>query len=265
MHFCSIESGSKGNSYIVKTDSTVVLVDAGISRKKIIAGLDAMDTTPQEVAGVLLTHEHTDHSKSARTILDKCPNASLYTSGGTWERLCDRPEEDRLEVVADGDRFQIGDISISSFAIHHDASEPLGFSFESGGRKLAIVTDTGFICDNIMEEIQDANVLVLESNHDEDMLAVGRYPYNTKRRIAGNLGHLSNASAAECLCKIYRSGMDADDKRTVFLAHMSEENNTPELASITIKSRLSREAVVAGGMFDIKLACQKEMSEIIEV
>lgn len=264
MRFCSVASGSKGNSYIVQTDRTVILVDAGISGSKIVAGLSAMGISPEEVSGLLITHEHSDHAKSARIALKKCPNARLYTSQGTWDNMADRPEEDRLEIIAEGDEFSIGDIEVRTFPIHHDAGQPLGFSIMNGGRKLAIVTDTGFICENIMREMLDSHFLMLESNHDEGMLAVGRYPYHVKRRIAGNLGHLSNVATAQCLCDIYRASQGGE-KRQVLLAHMSLENNTPDLALVTISSRLAREEGDAACMFDIEVAQQGIISNIYEV
>lgn len=265
MHFCSIESGSKGNSYIVRTEETVVLVDVGISGRKIVAGLQAMGLSPEDVDAVLLTHEHSDHAKSTRIILNKCPKAKLYTSQGTWDGLYDPPEADRFVPIEKGEEFKLGDMEVKSFPIHHDAIDPLGFSIKSRGRKLAIVTDTGFVCEDIKAEIRDADLIMLESNHDEDMLAVGRYPYHLKRRIAGQLGHLSNIAAAECLCQLFRDCQPLNRKKTIILAHMSQENNTEDLAELTIKSRLSRESITACGMFEIRLARQTEMSEVFEV
>ena len=218
----SIGSSSSGNSYIILAGSRTILLDVGLTAKKIIGALEHFDIAPEEVDAVLVTHEHVDHVKSVRAISRKCCNAVFYTSRGTYEateNFAYVPEE-RLRIVAAGDSVVLGDhqydssvdgeasgntdnaVSIDVFPLSHDAREPLGYAVSCGGEKLAVVTDTGIITDDIYEAIKDAGKLVFESNHDEHLLMFGEYPYYVKQRIKSDLGHLSNDYAGNVLSRL---------------------------------------------------------------
>ena len=218
----SIGSSSSGNSYIILAGSRTILLDVGLTAKKIIGALEHFDIAPEDVDAVLVTHEHVDHVKSVRAISRKCCNAVFFTSRGTYdatENFAYVPEE-RLRIVGAGDKVMLsgpGDscseagktsgntdnaVTIGIFPLSHDAREPLGYTISTGGEKLAIVTDTGIITDEIYEAIKDAGKLVFESNHDEHLLMFGEYPYYVKQRIKSDFGHLSNDYAGSVLSRL---------------------------------------------------------------
>ena len=262
LKICAIASGSRGNSYLVKTADTALIIDAGISGKKIFEGLAKADTDIESVQGVLVTHEHGDHSKSIRIVMKKAINATLYSNKETFTRIEDKAPEDRGVVIENGESFMIGDIEVTSFSIHHDAIDPVGYTFKKGGRQLSIVTDTGYICQDIFKEIKDADLLVLEANHEPNMVHMCNYPYSTKRRILGDEGHLSNEAAGNCLSEI----LEVDQKqRTVLLAHLSQENNTPSNARMTVKSVLLEKNVQIPVDFKMEVLSQNFVSSLYEV
>ena len=204
----SIGSSSSGNSYIILAGSRTILLDVGLTAKKIIGALEHFDISPEEVDAVLVTHEHVDHVKSVRAISRKCCNAVFFTSRGTYdatENFGYVPDE-RLRIVSAGDKVTFCDpgdaVTIEVFPLSHDAREPLGYAVSCGDEKLAVVTDTGIITDEIYEVIKDAGKLVFESNHDEHLLMFGEYPYYVKQRIKSDLGHLSNDYAGSILSRL---------------------------------------------------------------
>ena len=202
LQFCSFASGSSGNCYLIKNQRSAILIDAGISGKKIFQGLEETGTPFEAVSAVLVTHEHIDHVKSLPIVTKKLPNVLAWANRQTWEHI-ERPvAEGCRRVFTTGEDFQIDDFRIRPFAIPHDAAEPVGFSIYYDGRQISIVTDVGCITDEIFEEITNADLLLLEANHEKEILLMGRYPYNLKRRILGDHGHLSNVSAGTCLCRL---------------------------------------------------------------
>lgn len=263
LQFCSISSGSKGNCYLVKTEDTVLLVDAGISGKKIFEGLLAAGVRPEEVEGVLVTHEHSDHVKGIKMVCKKSDKAYVYANQATWEQFVDEKFKDRHRVFNSGEKFFIKDIEIMPFKIHHDAVEPVGYSIVYKGRKLSIVTDTGHISEDIYNEIKDANLLVLESNHEVNILKMCSYPYQTKMRILGDHGHLSNVAAAECLCSILKE--DCYECKTVLLAHLSKENNTPGMAKLAMKNILEENGLLSPERVNLEVITQDEQSALYTV
>lgn len=257
--FCSFSSGSSGNSYLVKSGTTALLIDAGISGKKILEGLKHSETLFEDVKGLLVTHEHGDHIKSIGTITKKLENVVVYANEKTWSLIGDRVMETRKQTFKTGERFTIGDISIKPFNISHDAIEPVGFSFYFEGSQISIVTDTGHITEEIYEEIINADILVLESNHDVNMLKMCRYPWSVKQRILGLEGHLSNEDAGSTLCRLIT---DKSKKRQVLLAHLSKENNFPEMAMQTIKNMLQEADYYIGKNIHIEMIVKDQISEI---
>ncbi len=236
---------------MIRSEKTVLLVDAGISGKRTLEGLEAAGTLPEEVRALLITHEHSDHVKSLRILRKKMPQLCSYSNFETWEAIKDIVGEERHVTFDSGDSFTIGDIEVRSFATHHDSAGAVSYSFFHDGKQISILTDTGYVCDRIFDEIKEADILALEANHDVNVLQMGRYPYYVKRRILGDGGHLSNEAAAYCLCRIIKEEIEekgAAKKRRVLLAHLSKENNSPEMALLTVKNMLAEEGVQAASI-----------------
>ncbi|QHI72285.1 MBL fold metallo-hydrolase [Aminipila terrae] len=263
LSFCSFSSGSSGNCYLVRSNDTALLIDVGISGKKILEGLSATETPQEQVKGVLVTHEHIDHVKSLRIISKKLPEVETYANAGTWSQIEENVPEERRKVFITGETFAIGDIEVKPFHISHDAAEPVGFSFFSEGKQISIVTDTGYITDEIFDEMKQADLLALEANHDENMLKVGRYPWNVKQRILGNKGHLSNVAAGNCLCRLLDEC--CSKPRNILLAHLSRENNFPEMAYQTIKNVLEESEHYLGKQLQLNTMMKDEISMIYTV
>lgn len=262
MKFCSISSGSKGNCYMVKTDDTLLLIDAGISGKKIFEGLMAAGCDPEQVDGVLVTHEHSDHVKGVKMVCKKSDRAYIYANEPTWAQFAEDKIAERFRPFVTDEPFMIRDIEIMPFSIHHDTVEPVGFSIKYKGRKISLITDTGHICERIYEEIKDADLLVIEFNHEENVLKMCSYPYQTKMRILGKHGHLSNVDAAKWLGKIVE---EVDKERVVLLAHLSKENNTPGMAKLAAKNQLEEQGLLSSEKLVLDVVVQDQQSPIYEV
>lgn len=245
---CSLASGSSGNCYLIKSNRAAILVDAGISAKQIGLRLSALGMATEDICAVLITHEHSDHTKGI-SALSKIEGVNFYLNEKTLAGAGALDLGESLRLFTTGESFEIEDINISSFHLSHDAADPSGFSFESGGKRISIVTDTGVVTEEIYENVKDSDILVLESNHDENILKMGRYPWFLKQRILSELGHLSNEAAADLLQKICRGSAKP---RQILLAHLSAENNFPEMALATVNNILEAEGFPVGK--DIKLS-----------
>ena len=263
--FSTLASSSSGNCYYIKSETTSILVDVGISASQIVKRLDALEVSVQEIAGVFLTHEHVDHVKSVSAFHKKAPAAWFIASQGTVNGLDEKVRsaiEPQLSIVepgcCDGSQcrdLMIGDIEVHTFCLSHDAAEPTAYTFSKDGRKIAIVTDTGIVTEEIYEALKDADLLVLEANHEENILLYGHYPYSVKRRILSDQGHLSNEAAGRCLARMLKERRDsgrgsdvvgASQVPRVLLAHLSRENNTPEQAFLTVRNVLEEEDFFIG-------------------
>lgn len=236
---CSVlASGSTGNAIYVETDHTRILLDAGIGLRQLQQAFAAIEVDPATLDAILVTHEHSDHIKGLAALLRKY-DTPIYTSDGTWAhivRLFSEKQEVKPRSIKAGIPFSLGEFVIEPFALPHDAEEPLGFCVYAQGEKLVLATDLGYASERICTVARGAHTLILESNHDIDMLRTGTYPWHLKRRILGDKGHLSNAAAGECLLDIV-----TEDTQTVYLAHLSQENNRPEIAKETVATMLSRD------------------------
>ena len=262
LHFCSFASGSSGNCYLIKNEHSAILIDAGISGKKIFEGLSETATAEEDVSAILVTHEHIDHVKSLPIVTKKLPNIYAWANRDTWEQI-ERPvAESCRRVFITGENFQIDDFIIRPFSIPHDAADPVGFSVYYDGRQISIVTDVGYITEEIFEGIIDADWLLLEANHEEEILLMGRYPYSLKRRILGDLGHLSNVSAGKCLCRLTQS---KHKRRRVLLGHLSRENNDPSVAMLTIANTLQEQDIFLGDELTLDVMRRDAYSELYEV
>lgn len=234
MRLCSIASGSSGNCIYVGSSDTHLLVDTGISKKRIEEGLLELGIQGEELSGILITHEHADHIQGLG-VLSRRYAIPIYATKGTLEgikscqKLGKMPDDLYREVVSD-EFFTIGDLRIKPFAISHDANEPTGFRIEKDEKAVAIATDLGVYNDYIVDNLKNLNAIVLEANHDVHMVEVGPYPYHLKRRVLGPRGHLSNELSGRLLCNILH-----DELKYIMLGHLSKENNYVELAYETVK------------------------------
>lgn len=225
-----LASGSEGNCLLVSGCGVHLLVDAGISAKRIAAGLNTLDLTPRDLDGVLVTHEHSDHTAGLAT-LTKQYQLPLYASGGTAGALCAKipGAADVVKVIPRQGVLSFGALQVTVFPTSHDAAESVDFRFDCGGAAAGVLTDTGFVPPEAREALYGVGLLVLESNHDEEWLLSGPYPQYLKERILGPQGHLSNDTAA-CFARM----LAMRGTRRFVLAHLSKENNTPEKARQTM-------------------------------
>ncbi|MBP2628715.1 MAG: beta-lactamase domain protein [Firmicutes bacterium] len=227
-----LASGSTGNAIFLDFKHTKILVDAGISTRRIKNSLAELGTSIEALDGVFITHEHRDHVSGLATMTKKY-NVPVYASTNTWSAMYCRELIPAQCCKVLPKILEIGKITVEPFSISHDAADPVGFRFYNGSSKCSVVTDLGFVTESVKEAIALSDVLVLESNHDIDMLENGAYPWHLKRRILSNRGHLSNFDAGWALAALVRK-----PSMQVFLAHMSEKNNDPELAIDTVSKIL---------------------------
>ena len=226
MEFYTIASSSAGNAALVCHEDTHILIDAGVSCRRITQSLAALDLTLEDIDAILITHEHVDHVRALGTLQKKCA-VPLYASRGTAAAL-DYPAE-RVHAFTPGDALTVGSLRALPFRTSHDARESVGYRIESDDGSLAVLTDTGCITDEAHDLALGADTLLLEANHDIEMLKTGPYPYPLKQRILGEYGHLSNEAAAGFAIECVRAGTS-----DILLAHLSGENNTPQLAEYTV-------------------------------
>lgn len=238
MKLLSISSGSSGNCYYVGNDNTHILVDAGISGKKIECGLNQIGIKGSELSGVLITHEHIDHVKGIGVLARKY-NIPIYATDDTifeikhMKSLGDIPNDLFVSIEPDN-KFMINDITIDPTSIWHDAVDPVCYSMFDGNKKISIATDLGNYDDYIVDKLKDSDIMVIEANHDIRMLQAGPYPYYLKQRILGNYGHLSNERSGQLIKTLLNNHI-----KGILLGHLSRENNFEELAYETVKLELS--------------------------
>lgn len=262
MRFCSIASGSTGNCIYMGSENTHLLIDVGISGKKVDAGLKELELEAKDIQGILITHEHIDHVRGLG-VLARRYELPIYATEGTFERIkqmsmLGKIDEGLFHMIQADKSFQIGDIKVRPFQTPHDAAEPVAYRLECGKKTAAVATDMGFYDEYIIQYLKNLDVLLLEANHDIQMLQAGPYPYALKKRIMSKQGHLSNESAGQLLCKVLH-----DNLRKIYLGHLSKENNYAELAYEAVKLEiLMNEIAYQPGDFDIQVASQNANSEI---
>ncbi len=244
----TLASGSSGNCLLLSGGGTHLLVDAGISCRRICRSLRELGVEPGDLSGVLITHEHSDHIAGLAT-LTKQFAVPVYTSPGTGRQLCYRIAalEDVLHTCAPGGSFTVGGLDVETFPTLHDAAEPMGYAISDGERKAAVVTDLGVVTDEVRAGMAGAALVVVEANHDVDWVQSGPYPYYLKQRILGDHGHLSNEAGGALARMAVEAGA-----HTVVLAHLSAENNTPERARSAVSLALAACGVAPEG--DVTLA-----------
>lgn len=262
LRFCSLSSGSSGNCYVVYDESTAILVDAGISGKRILEGLERIEIPQEMVKALVITHEHIDHVKSVKVINKRIKHLLTYANALTWQCIDELVPDEKKKPFMTGTPFKVGDIEVNSFHTSHDAAESVGYSFRKGSCNICVMTDTGFVTDEAYEIIKDADLLVLEANHDPQVLRVCGRPLQIIRRIAGDNGHLSNEAAAECIIRMVQ---DNPKDRQILLGHLSGENNSPELATLTIKNILEEKKIYIGEQLNIDVIVRDKLSSIYQV
>jgi len=227
-----LASGSRGNTALVESSRARILVDAGVSCRETFKRLKSIGLDPRTLSAILITHEHSDHIYGLATLAKKL-SVPVFMTGAThqaWARALrdengELPKLTKLEPFSSGRSFQIADVTVTPFTIPHDATDPVGFTFRAEGVKIAIVTDLGYMPASVCDHLRGSDVLMVESNHDLEMLRVGPYPWSVKQRVMSRVGHLSNDSLAQFFEKDYDGGASY-----IILAHLSEQNNHPELA-----------------------------------
>ena len=225
MKFSSLGSGSKGNALLIAIGQTHVLMDCGFGLKESIARLARLGVMPEQLDGIVVTHEHGDHIGGVARLARKFDLPVWITHGTLRSQQKMFSNVSQINEIAPQHVFSIGDIEITPYPVPHDAVEPVQYVFSDGARKLGVLTDTGCGTPHIEEMLSGCHALVLECNHDIDMLMSSAYPYSLKQRVSGRYGHLSNQEAADILSKL-----NVDKLQHLIAAHLSQENNTPQLA-----------------------------------
>lgn len=241
MKICTLASGSSGNAIYIEAGNKKVLVDVGISGKSMAKALeDQVGICPTELDAILVTHEHKDHVKGVG-IVSRRYDVPIYATEGTWLGMEDClgkiAEHNRRYLKAD-DCLELGELKIEACPISHDANDPVGYCFHEKNKSGGVVTDSGIFTARMEEAYKQADCLVIEANHDPKLLATGKYPVYLKKRVASSVGHLSNYAAGHALSRVI-----SDKTKKIILAHLSEENNTPQLALDTIRDILNNKGI----------------------
>lgn len=239
MELCSIASGSSGNCIYVGNDNTKLLVDAGISCKRIEQGLSSIDVNPETLNGIFITHEHSDHIQGVG-VMARRYKVPIYATAETLSAMnrmksLGKIDPSLFHIIEPDQPVAVNDIQVNPFSIPHDAANPVAYTFESEGHKVGVATDLGNFNDYIVDNLKDSEILLLEANHDINMLQVGSYPYVLKRRILGDRGHLSNDNCGRLINRLLHHKL-----KYIFLGHLSKENNYPDLAFETVKYELEQ-------------------------
>ena len=263
MRMVSIASGSSGNCIYIGSESTHILVDAGISNKRIEQGLNEIGLKGGEMDGILITHEHSDHIKGLGVVARR-HGIPMYATKGTIDAIMENRSVGEIDgslfrVIRPEVPFRIGDMTVQPISTSHDAADPVAYVMRREQKSMAVITDLGKYDDYIVDKLQGLDVLLLEANHDVHMLQVGVYPYYLKQRILGEKGHLSNELSGQLLSRVLH-----DRFRKVVLGHLSKENNYPQLAYESVKMEITMADVpYKGSDFPVEVARRDEVSELI--
>ncbi|WP_339230857.1 MBL fold metallo-hydrolase [Oceanobacillus sp. FSL K6-2867] len=258
LRFSVLASGSTGNAFYIETDKQRFLVDAGLSGKQMDQLFSKIQIDPAALSGILVTHEHSDHIKGLGIMARKY-NLPIYANEKTWKAM-----ENSLGKLTTDQKLLFGmnevksfdDLDIESFGVSHDAAEPMFYTFRHDGKKVALVTDLGYVSERIKKTVEDADAYVFESNHDVEMLRMGRYPWSVKRRILGDSGHVSNEDCGLALADII-----SNRTKRIYLAHLSLDNNMKDLARMSVQSVLQERGI----QIDLHDTDPKEPTPLFEV
>ncbi|KMJ60415.1 metallohydrolase [Bacillus sp. LL01] len=248
LHFSVLASGSTGNAIYVATEEHSILIDAGLSGKKIQELFTKIDKKIEDLSGILVTHEHSDHIKGLGVLARKY-KLPIYANEKTWKAM-----DGLVGVIPTEQKFTFeieqiktfGGLDIQSFGVSHDAVEPMFYSFHNGDKKVVVITDTGYVSDRMKGIISNADAYVFESNHDVQMLQMGHYPWSIKRRILSDVGHVSNEDAALAMADVM-----GDKTKRIYLAHLSKDNNMKDLARMSVQQTLATRGVIVGEQVEL--------------
>ena len=257
MKFCSLYSGSSGNSIFVGSEKAKILIDAGLPGKKIDEALKQIGQNPSELDGIFITHEHIDHIKGVG-VLSRKYDIPIYAPHDTWvamEGTIGKIKEHNLKVMDRRSIVAVKDMEIKSFIIPHDAAAPVGYTINLNDKKASVATDFGTFTKEIEDNIKDSSIILIESNYNPEMLDFGPYPYSLKQRIKEAYGHLSNEDCGEAIVRVLKSGLG----KKIILGHLSKENNYAELAYETVRQEVTLgENPYKGNDFPIYVAKRNE-------
>ncbi|MGT2958743.1 metallohydrolase [Streptococcus bovimastitidis] len=245
-----LASGSSGNSFYLETPKKRILVDAGLTGKKISSLLAEIDRKPEDLDAILITHEHSDHIKGVGVLARKY-NLDIYANEKTWQVIDERNMIGKIDVaqkhVFERDKMiTFGDIDIESFGVSHDAADPQFYRFMKDNKSFVMLTDTGYVSDRMSGIIDNADAYLIESNHDIEILRSGSYPWSLKQRILSDMGHLSNEDGAGAMIRSM-----GNKTKKIFLGHLSKENNIKELAHMTMENQLAMADLAVGSDFTV--------------
>lgn len=239
-HFSVLASGSTGNAFYIATEQERILVDAGLSGKKLNYLFQEAGVDPAKLNRILVTHEHSDHIKGLGIVARKY-NLPIYANEKTWkamEHSIGKISAEQKFIFGTSQVKTFGDMDVESFGVSHDAAEPMFFTFRHERKKIALVTDLGYVSERIKKTVEDADAYIFEANHDVEMLRMGRYPWNIKRRILSDSGHISNEDSALALTDVI-----GNQTKRIYLAHLSQDNNMKELARMSVDSVLKERGI----------------------
>lgn len=264
MQLYSIASGSSGNCIYAGKEDEGILIDVGISMKKVCEGLEAQKLSFENVKAILITHEHTDHISGLGPVLRKVP-IPVYATAGTVQAIWEKGNMKNISpelfhFIRPKDEIELGDMLIKAFSISHDAADPVCYTISNEKQKIGIATDLGCYSDDIIHNLGDCDSVLLEANHDINLLQVGRYPYSLKMRILGEKGHLSNDASARLIKEILHPGL-----QHIVLGHLSKENNFPELAYQTVSYELEQSETWNQLDIDLLVAKRFEPTEMVTI
>ncbi len=265
MRLCSIASGSSGNCIYVGSETAHLLVDAGISGKRMESGLNSLGLTGRDLDGILITHEHADHIGGLGVMARKY-GIPVYATRGTIAAMLEcgslgKVDTSLFREIREDEKFTVKDLTVNPMRISHDAAQPVAYRIAYGNKKVGICTDLGIYNDYTVECLKGMDAVLLEANHDVKMLQVGPYPYYLKQRILGDRGHLSNENSGRLLSRILH-----DKLQTVILGHLSKENNLPELAYEAVRMEITMgENPYHANDFPLIVAKRSEVSPVVNI
>ena len=263
LNFCSLYSGSSGNSLFVETENTKILIDAGMSCKKIEEGLQSIEVDPSSINAILVTHEHADHVKGLGTLSKKF-DIPVFSTQKTFDAMpvqTEKISEKNIKYFNPSEKFCINDLEILPFNIPHDAANPCGFNIiKDNSHQLSIATDIGHMTNDIVKHLEGSELLLLESNYDTEVLKCCKYPFHLKTRIAGSTGHLSNTMSGKTISYLLKNS----NLNTAILGHLSKENNYEALAYETVCSEVTLgDNPYRSKDFQIQVAKRDSISDVV--
>lgn len=262
LHFSVLASGSTGNAFYVETEEQSLLVDAGLSGKQMEELFRQINRSMKQLSGILVTHEHSDHIKGIGVIARKY-GLPIYANEKTWNEMESKIGEipfSQKNIFKMESIHSFGNLDVESFGVSHDAAEPMFYCFHHNNKKIVLITDTGYVSDRMKGIIKDADVFIFESNHDVEMLRMCRYPWNIKRRILGDFGHVSNEDAGLALADVI-----GDQTKRIYLAHLSQDNNMKDLARMSVSQTLESKGIQVGGHLELFDTDPKKPTELAAV